>query len=74
MHNFKVKLLQPCLHLYTTPLVIILESYGSHKKACKFCRDKNFDFPKGTPMTCNFLTYKIRKAPQGGSGHPKDDK
>ena len=25
-------------------------------------------------MTCNFLTYKIRKAPQGGSGHPKDDK
>ena len=26
-------------------------SYGSRKKACKFCRDKKIDFRKGTPMT-----------------------
>ena len=26
-------------------------SYGSRKRACKFCRDKKIDFRKGTPMT-----------------------
>ena len=26
-------------------------SYGSRKKACRFCRDKKFHFRKGTPMT-----------------------
>ena len=50
MHNFKVKLLQPCLHLYNTP-GDNFGRYGSRKKACQFCRDKKFDFRKGAPMT-----------------------
>ena len=44
MHNFKVKLLQPCLHLYTTPLAIIFEVMGAVKRPVNFVGIKRLTF------------------------------
>ena len=49
MHNFKVKLLQPCLHLYTTQLAIILEVMGAVKRPVNFVGIKSLTFVRVLP-------------------------
>ena len=49
MHNFKVKLLQPYLHLYTTPLAIIFEVMGAVKRPVNFVGIKSLTFVRVLP-------------------------
>ena len=54
MHNFKVKLLQPCLHLYTTTLAIIFEVMGAVKRPVNFVGIKRLTFVRVLPWHKTF--------------------
>ena len=47
--NFKVKLLQPCLHLYTTPLAILFKVMEAVKRPVNFVGIKSLTFVRVLP-------------------------